>query len=533
MDADHTVGTGDDGGRGLNHDVSPPNQPTWSLSERLFRPVDPATLALFRIGFAVTLLPGLVGRWSVAATSWPAPWEYRPSYGFTPFLEGWAAPDSNLVLPLAVAALVGIGLGFLTRVSSLLFAAVYGYTFALDPLAYNNHYVLIVLVAGWLAIVRSNAIWSVDARLFGAARTIPFWHQAIFRFQLCVVYFYGGLAKLNGDWLRAEPVRPWLLAEADLPVIGPWLAQPWAPYFVAWYGLVFDLTLPFLLCWRRTRWLGIGLAILFHLSNSVLFEIGVFPWMGIVSLVVFLDPDAPRRLLERFRQPSEPIENDDSSTPKSTGQRSADWQRNLVTAGLVFYAVVQLVVPLRHLLYAGNVEWTEEGKNFSWRMMLSYKQAVVGFVVTDGRTGRKYVVDPQGDYLPRLPTIAPGERALFQADRSLRFVPSRLLSRNRKRLRRLYNNPRLLAQYARFLAADARAAGVGDPRVSVTAIASLNGRPFQHLVDPDRNLADVDRSPLWTPNWIVPLREGQPIGDYPVDDAETMQRAGEVIGTKP
>jgi len=37
--------------------------------------------------------------------------------------------------------------------------------------------------------------------------------------RMAIVYFYGGLAKLNSDWLRGEPMRTWLTEEMSFPVI--------------------------------------------------------------------------------------------------------------------------------------------------------------------------------------------------------------------------------------------------------------------------------------------------------------------------
>ena len=41
-----------------------------------------------------------------------------------------------------------------------------------------------------------------------------------------MVYVFAGLAKLNADWLLdAQPLRIWLAARSDLPIVGPLLAQ--------------------------------------------------------------------------------------------------------------------------------------------------------------------------------------------------------------------------------------------------------------------------------------------------------------------
>ena len=79
---------------------------------------------------------------------------------------------------------------------------------------------------------------SVRVRLPSAL--VPAWALWIVRFQVAVPYVYGGLAKLNGDWLAGEPIRSWLIARSAQSVVGPWLAQEWLVFTICYGGLVFD-----------------------------------------------------------------------------------------------------------------------------------------------------------------------------------------------------------------------------------------------------------------------------------------------------
>jgi hypothetical protein len=56
---------------------------------------------------------------------------------------------------------------------------------------------------------------------------------------------------------------------------------------------------------------------------------------------------------------------------------------------------VQLLLPLRHLLYPGNVSWTEEGHRWAWRMMIRQKTGSLVLVVTDPDTGAVVRDEPQ------------------------------------------------------------------------------------------------------------------------------------------
>ncbi len=127
----------------------------------------------------------------------------------------------------------------------------------------------------------------------GAADLVPAWTVWVLRAQLGLVYFYGGVAKLNADWLlHAEPLRIWLAARGTCRCIGPLLAEHgWVAYAFSWAGAAFDLSIvPFLAlaadaARSRTRsWSS------FHLLTSVLFPIGIFPWLMIGLTPIFFDP---------------------------------------------------------------------------------------------------------------------------------------------------------------------------------------------------------------------------------------------------
>ena len=57
--------------------------------------------------------------------------------------------------------------------------------------------------------------------------TVPAITVWALRGQIAVVYVFAGIAKLNPDWLfEAQPMRLWLAARTDRPVVGSWLDEP-------------------------------------------------------------------------------------------------------------------------------------------------------------------------------------------------------------------------------------------------------------------------------------------------------------------
>ncbi|MFT7621083.1 MAG: hypothetical protein ACI9WU_000244 [Myxococcota bacterium] len=111
-----------------------------------------------------------------------------------------------------------------------------------------------------------------------------------------MVYCFGGIAKRNPDWMfRMEPVRTWMEKRAGMPLIGPMVWSEAATDSMAWGGLLPDLFWVPLPLWRRTRAAAFVVAIGFHFSNMVLFDIGIFPWLMTGATTLFLGP-LPRQL---------------------------------------------------------------------------------------------------------------------------------------------------------------------------------------------------------------------------------------------
>ena len=280
-----------------------------------------------------------------------------------------------------------------------------------------------------------------------------------------LVYFYAGVAKLNGDWLRGWPLRLWLPPESDFPVIGRFFTEEWCQLLFSYGGLGLDLFGAFLLLWRPTRPFVFVVFLLFHLTNSRLFGIGIFPWFAIATTLLFFEPDWPRRIFNYPRR---------MAAASAAALRPSPLARRAVIAGLALYLGIQVLVPLRHFAYPGNVSWTEEGHEFAWHMKLRDKEASANFRVTDPVTGRRREVD-ENQYLTR------------------------------RQRRKMAARPDLILQFAHFLAQEF-AVGGRPAIVQADVRVSLNGRREQPLVDPEANLAEFAEG-FAPKTWLVPLRE--------------------------
>eukprot|EP00494_Astrolonche_serrata_P032329 UN32598 len=77
---------------------------------------------------------------------------------------------------------------------------------------------------------------SVDSLLFKSNKLIPKWQLLLFRYQMCVPYLFGAIAKMNVDWLfRLLPIKLWMSNRNP-----PWLFNNIIfIWFLCWGGLVF------------------------------------------------------------------------------------------------------------------------------------------------------------------------------------------------------------------------------------------------------------------------------------------------------
>ena len=70
---------------------------------------------------------------------------------------------------------------------------------------------------------------------------------------------------------------------------------------MSWGGMFYDLSIPFLLLSKRLRWFGFTLVIIFHLLTAFLFPIGMFPYIMILSALIFFSADFHKNIIGYLR----------------------------------------------------------------------------------------------------------------------------------------------------------------------------------------------------------------------------------------
>ncbi len=435
--------------------------------EKLFEPVDIASIAIFRIMFGAVLL------WEVYrffAYNWIDYYYIAPQFHFKYYGFEWvqAWPGNGMYYHFAFVGLCAfcVMIGLFYRITSICLFLSFMYWFFLDQTRYLNHLYMTGLVAFLMMTIPAHRARSVDVLIWPKLKsdTVPSWCLLMLRLQVGLVYFFAGVAKLNGDWLRGEPLRQWLAQRYIIPGVGPIIATEPGVYFFSYGGLLFDLFIAPLLLWKRTRVIAFLMCVFFHVSNKILFHIGIFPMLMLGATTVMLSADWPRKICLLFA----PLKD---GLPKTLEYRVAPILQKTAVGFVIVYMSYQVFMPLRHWLYPGDVAWTEEGHRFSWRMKLRSKRGQIVFVATNLDTGKSWDLG-HSQYLTR---------------EQLGEMP------------RWYD---MVLQIAHLLRDELKERGIENVKITVRSKAALNGRELMPYISPDVDLAKLERSIL-PADWII------------------------------
>lgn len=435
-----------------------------------------STLAFFRLAFGLMMLLSII---RFISYDWVEKLYISPKFHFTFYGFEWVKPIGNytyLLFFICALAAFFVAIGYKYRIAIVVFFISFTYIELLDKTTYLNHYYFISIVSFVLIFLPANATFSVDAYKNKnlAFQKIPQWNSDVLKLMLGIVYCYAGLAKINSDWLlEAMPLKIWLPGNYDLPLIGSVLEKTWAHYAFSYTGVLYDLFIPFLLLYKRTRIFAFILVVIFHVFTRILFPIGMFPYIMIVSSVIFFDSSLHRAILKKLAEIMK-ISFDSFENGKTKIQTYSGIYKAKV-AFLCGFMLFQLAFPFRYLLYPGELFWTEEGYRFSWRVMLMEKAGYTNFIVTDAVTKKSFQVN-NSQFL-----------TTFQ-EKQMSFQPDFIL------------------EYAHYLHDYYSKLGVHNPEVRVESYVALNGRLSRPYIDSKINLTQEHES-FKHKTWILPFND--------------------------
>jgi len=440
------------------------------------KPTHIAPLASFRFLFGLMMLVSIIRFWY---NGWIYEQYVEPTYYFTYYGFGWVKPLGEwgiyALFTLMALSSISVMLGWFYRWGAVLFFITFTYVELIDKTNYLNHYYFVSLVAFLTIWLPAHRFWSVDVWRKPNLRLteVPSIFINIIRFQLGVVYFFAGIAKINSDWLlRALPMAIWLPAKADVPILGGLFQQKWFAYLSSWFGCIYDCTIPFLLCFAKTRWLAYAAVVGFHLLTAILFPIGMFPYIMILATLIFFPAKYHLKWQAWLLKPFQSLFK--NKVPKKVNQYQFDLSKWL-QYGFMLWIVWQLVFPFRYLGYGGKLFWHEQGYRFSWRVMLMEKGGYVNFKVVDKTTGQSTVIQ-NDEYL----------------------TPNQI--------KQMSTQPDMILQFAHFLGEEYSKLGMKNIGVYCDSYVTLNARGSQLFIDPKVDLLSVDDS--WQNKWwVMPFKD--------------------------
>ena len=426
--------------------------------QRASRPVEALSLAAFRIFFGILTF---VSSARFLREGWIEPFFGEPEFFFRYWGFQWVpVPSPDMATGIFIAMMlcsVLIALGWFYRWVMPVFFVLFTWIELSDITNYLNHYYLVSLLSFLMIWLPANRVLSLDAALGKTSgSSIPVGYLWLLRWQVGLVYFYAAIAKLQGDWLlHGQPLNIWLMAQSDFPLLGPLFTEYSIALGMSWLGFLNDLLMVPALLWKKTRIWAYSIAVFFHLMTGALFNIGMFPYIMIVSALIFFPADWPRKWL--------PV------TAASSGSDSPIPIGKVPWIAIGVFCLIQGLLPLRSVVATGPVIWHECGMRFAWKVKVREKNGSLAYRVESPNLGKK-VVNPE-DYLTR------------------------------RQAREMATQPDLILQAAHHIGADYERQGYTDVRVFADSFVSLNGRRERRLIRPDRNLME-ESDGLFCPDWI-------------------------------
>ncbi|XP_037813377.1 vitamin K-dependent gamma-carboxylase [Lucilia sericata] len=487
-----------------------------NFTKWLHRPADAAALGVFRMLYGAAMLIDIAeerGGSQMDVRFGEAKHCHFPLFDG---IQAFSFPIMGCVYLCMWLGAIGIMLGYRFRLSCLLFVVPYWYIFLLDKPAWNNHSYLFGLVGTMLLFTQANRYCSLDKYLKPQMpSTVPYWNYFIIKFQFFILYMYAGLKKLTAEWLSGyamsslsrhwvlSPFR-WVLSEdlADLLI-------------VHWFTAIFDFSIAFLMTCSKTRVLATPFMISFHLMNSRLFVIGMFPWVCLAQVPMFYSCDWPRKLslknlkklykitmkqkqldddkieiletktqnpLTKTNPPEEPLVYCNACRKLINSATNISLSERIRSGLILFYCCLQLFLPYSHFITQGYNNWTNGLYGYSWDMMVhSYDTILTTIKVVDNNNNKVHYLDPY---------------AFTEYDRWTKYAD-------------------MAQQYARCIHKNIEMEhkrNTAHSPLSSTNISiyfdiwcSMNGRFQQRVFDPRVDLLKAEWSPFKRTSWSLPL----------------------------
>lgn len=296
---------------------------------------------------------------------------------------------------------------------------------------------------------------------------VPYWNYFLIKFQFFILYFIAGLKKLTTEWLSGYAMtnlgHHWIFSPFRMFLS----VQMTELLFIHWFAALFDTLIAFLMIWKASRKYALPVMISFHLMNSRLFEIGMFPWVCLAQTQLFFPID----WIKLLRKGSH-------SEPNIVCEKAATSTEKLRTYLILTYCGLQLFLPYSHFITKGYNNWTNGLYGYSWDMMIStYETTATSIKVIDNSNNRTHFLEPY---------------AFTEYDRWTKSAD-------------------MAKQYAHCISDklttffDSNPLESKDISVYFDVWCSMNRRFQQRVFDPSEDLLKAKWSPFQETQWVLPL----------------------------
>ncbi|XP_059142714.1 vitamin K-dependent gamma-carboxylase-like [Physella acuta] len=470
----------------------------------LCRPADPACLGVSRIlfGFLMVLDVFTERGMNVLDIEWDESTFCR--FPLFPFLRPLPVRWMCVVYIIMFSGACGIMLGYKYRYSCIMYLLTYWYIFILDKTRWNNHSYLFGTLAFLFTVSDAHRFCSIDGYRHERMNNthVPLWNYTLLRTQIILVYFIAGLKKLNLDWIYGYSLKGYF---TELPTVlsyvSYFLSGPQIALGIHICGLIIDLFVGFVLFFDGTRKLGLLISMTFHILNSIMFNIGMFPYVMMTSGIFFCSNDWPRRLYAyvtsalRIRRCSETasIKTSDHCIYSKDQVKSENGQaysfrvplkhtpkvtptflHKLATSFTLGFMTLQCFLPYSHFVTKGLNSWTNGLYGYSWNMMVdSWVLQHARITYREKDTGHSGYIDPyisHEDGRKRWPTQAC-----------------------------------MIKQYAACVAESLRQSNITNVEIYFDIWYSHNHRFQQRIVNPHVDILTADWNLFEKPSWMLPL----------------------------
>ena len=351
--------------------------------------VDPRSLALFRVCTASLLLADLAIRLQDFSSMYTEEGilplaqagQYHEEWRWSLHFFSASSGFQGMLFALAVLGALALLAGWHTRPATVLSWVLLVSLHVRMPLVLNAGDSYLRLLLFWSMFLPLGKAWSLDdlrrpqSRASADESALSVASAAIL-LQVCIVYWYSGLAKLNEAWLGGSAMDHLLRYSMLVKPFGEYLLG--YQDFLGWLTrgtVLLEIAGPFALLvpWRPLRAAAILLFAAFHLGIELTLHVGLFAAVSLTGLTLFLPPSfwtsrlctvvrgrvKPLRALlaKRWERPLPPDPTQER-LHRLTGGRLATWGRRAGnTFCLLFLVYVVASWDFSTLRYRQMPEW--------------------------------------------------------------------------------------------------------------------------------------------------------------------------------